>query len=83
MGTVDLSSHAPPSLHLLSPSSVAGACVLLLLPAGASSSSFVQCWCVLLLLSAVSVWAFGHLEKRFKDKSHCNNLKGSFSLYYL
>ncbi|KAL8140900.1 hypothetical protein V2J09_006921 [Rumex salicifolius] len=23
----------------------------------------------------------GHLEKRFKDKSHCNNLKGPFSLY--
>ncbi|KAL8167533.1 hypothetical protein V2J09_009032 [Rumex salicifolius] len=54
---------APPSLHLPSPSSVAGACVLLLLPAGASSSSFLQCWlrppppscsvwCVLLLLQS-------------------------------
>ncbi|KAL8137957.1 hypothetical protein V2J09_003958 [Rumex salicifolius] len=37
--------QAPPSIFRLpSPSSVAGACVLLLLPAGASSSSFLQCW---------------------------------------
>ncbi|KAL8137554.1 hypothetical protein V2J09_003555, partial [Rumex salicifolius] len=59
--------QAPPSLHLPSPSSVAGACFLLLLPAGACvllllpavlvrppPPSCSVCWCVLLLLPAVS-----------------------------